>query len=355
MSAQVPAHHFSPVPPQVAAAAAAADELLKQTGTDPLAPPADKQDPQPGDAQPTHQREEQLDLLAPFQAPPAEPPPVQPPPPARKAPPAAPPATEDETYRHRFESAQGRLQKEQELVRTLNERLAALEQTIATMAVVRPPAPATPTYTRQVTPEEERDYGPEMLEVVGKQAKDVLQPEIMTLKNEIEDLKHKVGVVGATMSRQSLQTVEQRLDGSVPGWREQNNDPAFIQWLAEVDPFSGRMRQDMLSEAHSRHDARRVVAFFEGYRSETAAVDPPSTGPAPPAQPAKRDLKALAAPGRATSPPTNGAAGDKPIYTSAQIARAYADKTAGRLAGREAEFEAWERDLIAAGREGRIR
>ena len=46
---------------------------------------------------------------------------------------------------------------------------------------------------------------------------------------------------------------------------------------------------------------------------------------------------------------------DKPIYSRAQIARLYSDHRKGAYVGRETEWARQDADIIAAGREGRIR
>jgi hypothetical protein len=46
---------------------------------------------------------------------------------------------------------------------------------------------------------------------------------------------------------------------------------------------------------------------------------------------------------------------DKPTYTRAQVAQLYRMHQKGAYVGREAEWNRQDADIIAAGREGRIR
>ena len=261
---------------------------------------------------------------------------------------------------HRYNSAMGRLQKSEEENRKLNERLNAMEKLLSTVQArsAKDAQPAAPVVPRKlVTDDEVRDYGGDFLEVVGRKAKEELLPEVESLKQTVTDLQGRLAAVGHSMALNGEEEVWARLRNKVPEAEQMNNDPAFIDWLERTDPYSGAKRGALLADAYARHDASRVINFFEGYKSETAAVDPPTAGqPRPTNGGAKPDLAMYAAPGRATSPPQQGAAaGEKPVYTDRDIAGFFAAKRMGRYKGREAEAAAIEADIFAAQHEGRIR
>jgi hypothetical protein len=116
-----------------------------------------------------------------------------------------------------------------------------------------------------------------------------------------------------------------------------------------------------LNEAIASASAPRVISFFNGFKQEEVAtghIEPASVShqAAPPREPAI-PLASLAAPGRAR-PASGGDASlppDKPIYTRAQIKQLYEQHRKGAYVGREAEWARQDADIIAAGREGRIR
>jgi hypothetical protein len=114
---------------------------------------------------------------------------------------------------------------------------------------------------------------------------------------------------------------------AAPNWREINRNPRWLQWLQEIDSLSGRTRQQLLNDATAAGDAPRVIAFFRGFQQEVGQAP----GRARPARP------------------------EKPIYTRAQIAQLYSAHRKGAYVGREAEWARQDADIIAAGREGRIR
>src|SRR5262249_52204048 len=67
--------------------------------------------------------------------------------------------------------------------------------------------------------------------------------------------------------REQRRQMTKDLDERVDGWRAQNEDPAFLQWLGGRDPLSGQTRQALLQNAWAAGDGTRVANIFEGYRS----------------------------------------------------------------------------------------
>lgn len=298
-------------------------------------------------------------------------PPVQPQP-APSAP--AAPAPED-SWEQRAKSTQGRLENALQLNQQLNERMGLLEQTIAVMQAngATPPDPNTPPPAKPklmlVTDQERADYGEELLTVVGKRAKEEYFPEFDQLSDRLKRLEGRVDGTVQIVTRQQTTGVHETLDQQVPNWRVVNKAPEFKAWLNTIDPFSGRVRLEMLQEAFSRHEAGRVVSFFQGF---TAAAGPPSSQGQPPSTPSSPPaggfvpggvngttggaltLEQLAAPGRARSAPDGNVPPDKPVYTAAWIAQFGEDRRRGKYRGREADADLIERDIYQAQHEGRI-
>ena len=132
-------------------------------------------------------------------------------------------------------------------------------------------------------------------------------------------------------------------------------NPEFIEWLSLPDPYSGDIRHNMLKAAWERRDVPRVAAFFKGFLAEEAAYRPASQE-TPAGRPAgKVSLESFAAPGRAKTAAATSAPAEKPLITSAQISKFYADCDAGRYDGREEEKARFEKSIFEAQREGRIR
>jgi len=257
---------------------------------------------------------------------------------------------------------EGRFKRSDNLVRDLSAQVANLQEVIATMSV--PPSEPAPEPTsqpqaRSVTPEELEEYGTEFLDVVGRQAKDAVNPEVASLKQQITSLQQQLQNVDGRYHVDARAKMHQTLDEAVQDWRTMNNDPNFIAWLQLPDAYSGAIRHQLLKDAYDKNEAARVVQFFKGFLAEEAATDPaiqPSSEPGPDndQQPGS-GLKEFAAPGRAK--PAAGATppAEKPIITRAQITKFYADVRAGKYRGREKAQQQAEQAIFAAQGDGRIR
>lgn len=307
--------------------------------------------------------------IATVNAPPEQPgPPAEPgAPPQPATPEGEPPAGAggpEESWEQRARSTQGRLEQALRSNQALSERVAQLEKTVATHQVrgePQPKDPPPPQPVRLVTDQERQDYGDEFLQVVGKRAKEEYAPEFEQLAARLRRLEGRVDGVGQVIEKTQTQDVYSVLASQVPNWQQVNRSAEFKQWVDQPDLYSGRKRVDLLKEAFTGHDAKRVVAFFKGFLTEAAGPpsnpqgQPPSAPPLPGNGQAsgKPSLEDFAAPGGARSAPQN-LPPDKPVYTSAWIAKFTQDKLRGVYRGREADAEAIERDIYAAQHEGRI-
>jgi hypothetical protein len=281
-------------------------------------------------------------------------------------PPAQPPAEDDQTWEQRFRSQAGRLEQAHKSNQALAERLQQMESLLATMKVKgaepdeRPDGAVPITKPKLISDQEAQEYGDEFLSVVGKRAREEYVPEFEALADRIKRLEGRVEGVGTVMEKNKTQELWGDLTSKVPQWRDINKHPDFITWLQQPDAYSGRRRHDLLKEAFSRHEAGRVVSFFQGFLTEATGLPPNSQAQDHSAPPlpngngsGKPSLADFAAPGRARSAPQE-LPPDKPIYTTAWIAKFSADKLMGKYRGREADAEAIEADIFRAQHEGRI-
>lgn len=277
--------------------------------------------------------------------------------PAEQPAPVTAPVTQDDeqSYEHKFKSQQGRItalnahqrQMEQQLHEMARE-LAQSNQFITSMRQQQ----TAPAPVRYVSDEEQQAYG-EFVDVSKKAALEVLNPELQALRSELNGLKQET-------HNQKVNNVYTELSRILPNWSQINQHPEFSRWLDLRDPISGNIRRVLLNGAFQAANAARVVAIFNGFVAENAALRPASPAPqlTAPAQPAPIrqpvvSLETLAAPGRARSTPA-GAAAEKPVYSRADIDAFYRDVRRNVYAGRENEKLAREIDIYAAQREGRV-
>lgn len=352
------------VPEHVRRASAAAEEIHKQAYTPP-AEPTHPSDPPNADAQAAEAAERaraveaEAARAAAAQTPESQPDQRQQPEQFNE--PADPQSLRDSEWARRYNSMYGRNQALQRTIGSMEEQMRQLAaELVRTQALISQPYTQAPQATRTshtnlITDEDRQSYGDELIDLVRRAAQDTVSPELEALRAENQRLTQRVTSTG---KRELFAT----LDGAIPNWRAVNTSMQFKSWLTLRNVYTGQIRQEMLKAAVDGAEAPKVIALFKDFLAEAAA-----TGQSAPAaqaeqqvQPAPRapalDLGSLAAPGRAR--PASGDSqvpSEKPNYSRAQISKFYDDKRRGLYAGRDAEVQAFEADLTAAQREGRIR
>jgi hypothetical protein len=331
------------LPAAVRAAAARSDEIIaamkaQQEGATSESNPADGQQPA---AESTFQ--------------PAE----SPTEPTREAPETKPQTSEDDsTWERRYNSMKGRFERSQSQIKDMSEQIQNMQQVISTMQVQTPSQPLPELKAEKLlTADEERDYGEDFLKVVGKKAKEELVPELAAQARKIAELEKRLQGVNNVVAQDSHGKLMATLDEKLPSWRDLNTNDDFLDWLKLPDPFSGAIRHDMLKAAYAAGNPSRVLAFFNGFLAEEAAVAPApgDSDDVPTEKVAKVPLAKLAAPGRAKTAAGNSAPAEKPYFTRAQIAQFYANVANGSFRGKDAEKNRQEAEIFSAQREGRIR
>lgn len=331
--------HLAPIdesvklPRSVVAAAAAAAEIHKQAYEQPANPesqPAQAAEP------PAEQPANEPAAAEPVASPSPQPDPA----------PATPTPAEPD-WKHRYHAMEGRVRQMSDINATLVQQVQNLSTAVTQLQ--RPPEPSKPL----VSDEERKAYGDDLLSVVERTALQTVQPRLNQLQQENDQLRQRV-------QRDEGNTIRAILDARLPGWREVNTHPDFLQWLSLPDIYSGQVRGGMLRAAFASGDADRVLAFFAGFLNENPQYrgqTPQSTPAAPaPTRVAARDLKDLAAPGKARPATGNSQVpAEKPVFTNQQIDRFYERVRKGYYNGRVDQKNREEAEIFAAMAEGRIR
>jgi hypothetical protein len=286
--------------------------------------------------------------------------PQEPSPPTPAPASAAPPPPEElddnsNTWKSRALSKEGRERKELE---QLSRDLGELQEKYYN-EVVKSQQPQRRT-TKQIpppqflTPEDEQNYGRDLLNVAKRAAMETVAPHLQTLEQQNAELRQKI-------AKEQRRQLDNAVEIAIPDYREIDRNPRWHRWLLGIDVLSGRVRQTLLNEAISAGAAPRVVWFFKSFLSEEVATGHVESASGSQPAPAPREptisLTSLAAPGRAR-PATGGDASlptDKPVYTRAQIKQLYEQHRKGAYTGREAEWARLEADFFTAQREGRYR
>lgn len=342
------------VPEAVRRAAAAADAAMQAANPQPQ-PPA----PQPS------ANNDQIQIApppaptglpdrVPMEIQPAPPPPSNPEP---QPPQPQPQPVDESTWENRYHAMLGRYRDASAQLTAVNSRVEALENMLATVQnAPRPPQEPSPR-SKLITPKDEEDMGPEMIDFVRRAAKEVAGEQVAQLEATVAELRAQLRGTTQNLEVDARTRMHNTLDERLPNWNDINHDPDFHAWLALQDPFSGVTRKKLLSEAYAQNQTARVLALFQGFVSETAAMSPAaSPAPAPTSQVADQrpTLEDLAAPGRARTAAAPSAPAEKQIIRTSQINAFYADVRKGAYKGREAEQRQHEAELQAAMREGRV-
>lgn len=243
-----------------------------------------------------------------------------------------------------------------------NSRITSLEDKIASIATQPKEEKQEPR--TDFTPEEIEDYGEDLLDVMGRKARQIVEqeyrPKINELESTVSSLKAKLGETGERVGKFEQNEVFAQLDREVENWRKINVDPEFHEWLDQPDPYSGATRKELLLNAFNRKNAHQVKAFFNGYLKENAAVEPSRADSQPSGQGgmdtgSRLNLENYVAPGVPKGGGDAGAPRDKRFWSSADIGKFYSDVQKGRFKSRPEDKAKIEADIIAATREGRIK
>lgn len=279
----------------------------------------------------------------------------------------------DSQWAGRYNSMRGRWEASQRQIGAMQQQMndLAAELTRTQNLLMQGQQPQHQQHQQQhrahdqlITEKDREQYGDELIDVARRAGLEAVKPELDNLRSENAELKKRV-------ITNDQKAIYERLNQRVPTWRAINQDPSFKRWLTLPNIYTGQIRGQMLSAAFEAADAPKVVGLFQDFVTEVMATGGIVPGTQAPAQQQQQgqaqqqqqpreaavSLDTLAAPGRArpAGGDTPNVPAEKPIYTRAMIAANYADKRRGAYNGRDAEWARLDADMIAAGREGRIR
>jgi hypothetical protein len=291
-------------------------------------------------------------------------------------------------WEHQYNSLKGRHERAEAENKRMAQQINDMQRLFASMPTA-PPPPRVPVQEgsgvrfsgpiaggggqpqRRITDKELDAYGQEMIDVMGRRAQEIVEPMLSSfqaaVQNELGQIRQQLGGVRGAVALTAQDRMYEELRKSVPDWEEINAMPVWHEWLKRPDPMTGLVRQNILTTSYQNNQSQQVIETFKRFMSENNLVhieNPPNPTlpmlPAPanngyvtPLTQPQVDLTALAAPGRMREGQSS-VQPQKPTYTPADIAQFYHDKTFGRYAGREAEADVIERDILRAQSEGRL-
>jgi len=179
-----------------------------------------------------------------------------------------------------------------------------------------------------LTWEDEKNFGPEILDVIQRGSRQAMAPILDRLEERNELLNDRLAQV-------AQDNLHRQVVAAVPRWSEINQDPRWLAFLREVEPLNGVSRQALLDRAVREGRASSVIALFQDFQKAAAGQ---------PAQPVQ--------PGRITPShwPTSSSRG--PIISRQQILDQASKRRRGEIDDKT--WARWEVELCRASREGRI-
>ena len=270
------------------------------------------------------------------------------------------------TYNAEVPRLQRQVQEQNSTIEQLKQQMTATQGMLSAFAQNRVAAPggqnAAPAAPAKLVKDEEvQEFGADLTDFIRRVAQESVLPAVDQKLQPVQQQVAEVRQTATQVVERSVQSDHERLlatlDREVDGWRQQNNDPEFLDWLAQVDPLSGVQRGVLLRKAYEGFDAPRVAAFFKGYRNEHAVVTPPAAAAAPATPDAsQRKLEDFVAPGTPKAGATGAQTGaGKRTWTQAEIKQFYDDAAAGKFRNNKQRRDELEREIHAAEREGRVR
>jgi len=271
------------------------------------------------------------------------------------------PVREPDSYEQRYRTLQGKYDRE---MGELRGQLTSMQHLIATMNAAPPPPSAPPPYVEPMVTQEDREmWGDELPGAVSRWVGNAQEQRFRQLEADLHQLRGGQQRHDTTLTQHSVMA-QLDMDPDLAGrWRALNENTEFHNWLSEADPFSGRLRMELLREAYAQGDAHRTGYFFRTYLAEHTAPPARPTTPIHTGQNgyASRSagsmrLEDLAAPGRASGSGTNGGASQERgrMWTNREIGAFYRDVQRGVFRGRDADKTRIEQDIITAASEGRV-
>lgn len=269
-------------------------------------------------------------------------------------------------WEQRYKTLQGKYDTE---VPTLQSNVQGLRQVLAMMEqnkpVAKEPVQEAPKPTTvEISDEDVREYGPELIARARQWARAEIEPELNHVRSEMATIRDKFSTVeekqAAAQERSGRSASMSYLDSDAEVgkiWRQVNADHKFIKWLNQPDEFSGQPRLPVLQAVFGQGDGPRSKAIFVRYlREHTDTQVPTPAADHTSREPVKPTLEDFAAPGRNMTPATPpGAPADKRIWTQTDIRSFYRDVGRGVFATDEARKQRIEQDIINAATEGRVR
>ncbi|MBY6093854.1 hypothetical protein [Ferrimonas balearica] len=212
----------------------------------------------------------------------------------------------------------------------LEAQIAQLRNELSAAQPQQPSPNEAPTFSEAELKKLAEDYGEDFVKDFGRmvdsRVETMVQQRMAQVDTQVSQLSHQ----------QKLNLLTQRLQQFGIDFNQVNSDPLFLQWLDEVDPFTGAPRQRLLSAAFDEAgDIERTTLFFRQF-VESAPTQTPNANIPTPDQLAQVKPKA----------PQQPVPAEQSVWSENAIAELYKQAALGKVS--EAELQQREREIFAS-------
>lgn len=231
-----------------------------------------------------------------------------------------------------------------------------------------PPTPAPTAPTSSVSADEETEFGPDLVDLMRRVARDTMGPILDKLQRIDTALSETKGIAQHS-AQQAQSTSDDRFVSSMnalvtdtkgsPDWSSINTmhergDSRFVDWLNEVGEDSDEPRLNIIRRAFASRDANRCARMINRFKDSVRMADgtaKPSADTGAESQPAA-ELISPNATGSGSQVPSGKSA--PKLYTKEDIDKHYDDKVKGKWRGRETKWQQISNDMDKAVAENRF-
>jgi hypothetical protein len=252
-----------------------------------------------------------------------------------------------DTFKARWETLQGKYTSELGRANTEIRRLATEVTKLQQQMVAAPkPAEAKPASVEEALDTLEQEYGQKFVQAMDARVGKLVDGK---LDERLKPVQERVAQYETQNAQTAQSTYETELTRLCPGWRTQDNDQGFIDWIG-TNRIGLKSIQDLLVEAHQTRNPQAVADIFNWYsRSQPAPQPDPKPNPAP----GKPTPEALIVPNaKGSGDHAKIEASQGKTITMAQIDAFYKRMELGKVDAKEAA--AFEAEIHKANMEGRI-
>lgn len=249
-----------------------------------------------------------------------------------------PKVVSEETWEQKYRVLQGKYSAEVPRMAEEIRELKAMVQELKTA----PAAPQTPPLDlKGMTPEAVvEQFGEDFAAAVGAIAARIAESQGQTIR---EEFRPQIEQTTKSVAQTKRQEFIRDLAAAVPDFKEIDVNPAFTEFLDEVDPMTGRSRRFFFNEADGQNDAVRVAQFFNAFKGNSPANQSATQ------QDSRMSIDSMIQPDTSRK---SGSAPTQRFWTQADVRKFYNDLKRGLYSS--AEAARIESDIFAAGREGRM-